>query len=243
VYEGEGAEVEIAPDSASCLALIDAQARAYDTIVVDGRVDPSSGLDLCRSIRAATPGAGVRLVLVTDLEIGELSGGGPVPFDVRVAKPVHRRVLLRAAGLTPAGPAARVLLAEDNAVNTLLAVTVLEAMGCDVHCVTNGIDAVAAARDGGYDLILMDVHMPELDGLKATVQIRASGSGSWRTPIVAMTADASARDQDICLAAGMDDFVSKPINIDRFGEVVADWIDRGEAGRSDGSPADSLRRA
>jgi CheY-like chemotaxis protein len=249
IYESEGAVVDEVSDAASCLARVEAAASgagAYDVVVVDHRMDATGGVDLCGKVRASPAGADLRIVLATPLDSGDQAADEPSPFDVRIFKPARRCALLDAAGARrdEAEPAAdlsapeplgssrslgRVLLAEDNPVNTMLAVTVLEAMGCDVDCVTNGIDAVAAACAGDYALILMDVHMPEMDGLQATSLIRASGAACAEVPIIAMTADATAKDQDTCLSAGMNDFISKPINIDSFANVVTAWIEHGPA--------------
>ena len=114
----------------------------------------------------------------------------------------------------------RILLAEDNEVNTLLARTLLTEIGCDVRCVENGALAVAAAETEAFDLILMDMQMPVMDGLEATRRIRAMGGDLGATPIVAMTANAMQSDQDACYAAGMDDFVSKPIKPETFLRTV-----------------------
>jgi CheY-like chemotaxis protein len=104
----------------------------------------------------------------------------------------------------------RILLAEDNSVNQMLAVRLLRGLGYTADVAGNGVEAVDAVEGGGYDLVLMDVQMPEMDGLEATRAIRARhGAGGPR--IVAMTANAMAEDRDECLAAGMDDYVSKPI--------------------------------
>jgi len=126
------------------------------------------------------------------------------------------------------GARGRVLVAEDNAINRLVAAGLLESLGCEVHTVEDGRQAVEAVEREDYDLVLMDAHMPELDGFAATAAIRererAAGRGR-HTPIVALTADALAGDAEKSRAAGMDDHLSKPVTRERLAEVVEDWID------------------
>jgi CheY-like chemotaxis protein len=107
----------------------------------------------------------------------------------------------------------RILLAEDNRVNQVLATRLLERWGHDVVLAENGREAVAAHASQKFDVILMDVQMPEMNGFEATAAIRAAeGTSIAGTPIVAMTANAMKGDRERCLAAGMDDYVSKPID-------------------------------
>lgn len=116
----------------------------------------------------------------------------------------------------------RILLAEDCEVNQEVAVGLLELLGHEVRVVNNGLEAVAAAREQEFDIILMDVEMPELDGIEATRRIRAEEAESGRrSRIVAMTAHALAGVQQECLAVGMDDFLTKPVDSQRLCEVVA----------------------
>jgi CheY-like chemotaxis protein/nitrogen-specific signal transduction histidine kinase len=110
----------------------------------------------------------------------------------------------------------RILLAEDNPVNQKLAVKLLEKQGHTVTVAGDGRRAVEAFQGGLFDLILMDVHMPEMDGLEATRQIRQMEAGRTRTPIIALTALAMTGDREICLAAGMDGFVAKPIRLNEL---------------------------
>ncbi len=120
---------------------------------------------------------------------------------------------------------ARVLLAEDNAVNALLARALLEREGCSVDRVANGEEAIAAVAAAPYDIVLMDVRMPVMDGLTATRALRAQG---FRTPVVAMTADAFDDDRRACLEAGMNDFLSKPIDMAALRAALARWTGREE---------------
>jgi signal transduction histidine kinase/CheY-like chemotaxis protein len=114
-----------------------------------------------------------------------------------------------------------ILVAEDNAVNQLLINRLLQKRGHRVKMVGDGRSAVAAASDGGFDIVLMDVQMPELDGLQATREIRARESQSGQhTLIVALTAHAMRSDQERCLEAGMDDYLSKPINADELDRIL-----------------------
>lgn len=121
----------------------------------------------------------------------------------------------------PVASQGRILLAEDNDVNTMVAVTLLESAGYSVECVTNGEDAVEAVRNAEFDLVLMDMQMPKMDGIEAARAIRALPSLASKTPIVAMTANAMREDQEACLAAGMTEFISKPINPEAFLGVVS----------------------
>jgi signal transduction histidine kinase/CheY-like chemotaxis protein len=116
--------------------------------------------------------------------------------------------------------ALRILLAEDNPVNQKLAVRLLEKQGHSVTLAGDGRRAVEAFASGSFDIILMDVHMPELDGLEATKQIRQLEAGGARIPIIALTAMAMAGDRETCLAAGMDGFVSKPIRLNELRSVM-----------------------
>jgi CheY-like chemotaxis protein len=117
----------------------------------------------------------------------------------------------------------KILLAEDNIVNQKFASFTLKKLGYQVDIVNNGLEALIAVQTQSYDLILMDIQMPEMDGLSATKQIRQNSSeNSIAQPyIVAMTANALPNDQQVCLDVGMDDFISKPIDIQELIRVLA----------------------
>jgi len=110
----------------------------------------------------------------------------------------------------------RILLAEDNVVNQKLAMRILQQMGYRADLASNGLEAVQSVERQTYDVILMDVQMPEMDGLEATRRITAKWSAEARPRIVAMTANAMQGDREMCLAAGMDDYVTKPIRVDQL---------------------------
>ncbi len=118
----------------------------------------------------------------------------------------------------------RVLLVEDNPVNQKVAVLMLERLGCLVDTAANGLEAVEIFTRLPYDLVVMDCQMPEMDGYEATRMIRTMESSGGRTPIIALTANAMKGDRDRCLAAGMDDYLAKPVDRDGLARVVRRWV-------------------
>ncbi|WP_291316092.1 response regulator [Desulfuromonas sp.] len=117
-------------------------------------------------------------------------------------------------------------MAEDNATTQRLLKILLEGIGCQVTIVDNGLEAVESAGGGGFDLILMDGQMPQMDGLEATRKIRERGIS---VPIVALTARALKEDVDICLASGMDDYLRKPFKQKQLQGMVHKWLDASPA--------------
>lgn len=131
----------------------------------------------------------------------------------------------------------RLLLVEDNAVNQTVALAILRAsLPCEIEVADNGFAAVQMAAKGGFDVILMDVQMPEMDGLEATAEIRAFDGLAGKVPIIGMTAFAFVEDRDACLDAGMDDYVSKPIDRTILLEKINHWLKRAETGLPKAQP-------
>ncbi|HLP01396.1 MAG TPA: response regulator [Opitutaceae bacterium] len=220
---------------------------APDLLVID-RTSPGrdDGLAAARLLRGAWPGADVPVLLLTltgqTAPREELAVAG---VRAVALKPLRRQVLLERVAAALAGPAAgaapvasepvaapaakpvlaeriplRVLLAEDNPVNKKVALRLLERLGYSAQAVGNGNEAVRAVCDERYDLVFMDVQMPELDGLEATRRIRATVPPERQPVIVALTANAIAGDAELCRAAGMDDYVSKPVTPEDIFNVI-----------------------
>jgi len=118
----------------------------------------------------------------------------------------------------------RILLAEDNAVNRKLATLLLDKLGYRTDTANNGVEAVLAFDEQRYDLILMDCFMPEMNGFEATREIRAREKNGRHTPIVALTASAQKGDREECLAAGMDDYLTKPLHENDLVKVLGRWL-------------------
>jgi signal transduction histidine kinase/DNA-binding response OmpR family regulator len=152
----------------------------------------------------------------------------------------EQRTLARgqAAVEPPPRPRYRVLVAEDNGVNQVVTTKLVEYLGGCVDIAPNGRDAVRRACSEEYDLVLMDCQMPELDGYEATAEIRRLEREFQHVPIVAMTANAMTGDRERCLAAGMDDYVTKPVKLSRLSRVVERWVRKEPAtGSSNQEPA------
>ncbi len=142
--------------------------------------------------------------------------------NVMEARKPHAKV---PASLPPVRTAqlVRVLVADDNAINRMLAKRILERFGCCVDTANDGTEAVKLAHDASYDVIFMDCHMPHVDGFEATRILRQTQAGSRRLPIVALTASVTARDREECLIAGMDDFLGKPLEVEQLHAMVDKW--------------------
>jgi signal transduction histidine kinase/CheY-like chemotaxis protein/HPt (histidine-containing phosphotransfer) domain-containing protein len=229
--------------------------RPYDLAILDMMMPEMDGIELAQAIKADEAIASARLVLLTSMGLrGDATEARKAGFEAYLSKPVRQSelydCLATVMGKAPS-PAplvtrhslsearsrasARVLLAEDNRVNQEVALCMLDAIGCAADVVGNGREAVEALSRNDYDLVLMDCQMPVLDGFEATARIRAAekerGDGK-RTPVIALTANVMAGDRERCLAAGMDDYLGKPLRRDELQAVLGRW-----APRSQGSTA------
>jgi signal transduction histidine kinase/CheY-like chemotaxis protein len=143
--------------------------------------------------------------------------------SIRLAIGVHApasTVTMPASRISPSSLSLRILLVEDNLVNQRVAMTMLGKMGHQIKLATNGLEALEQWRRSDFDLILMDVQMPVMTGLQATMQIRREEAIGAHVPIVAMTASAMSEERDRCLAAGMDDFISKPVSYQVIQQMI-----------------------
>ena len=202
--------------------------------LTDSKIGDDSGIDLAARIRKEKSVTSTRIVLMST---GERTAQIVTSLDVdRILKPVKHSDLriafnealeVHAPSTTVAGPInsadnppLRVLVAEDNPVNQKLTMTLLEKSGHFPKLAPNGARAVEMFKSEEFDLILMDVQMPKMDGLQATREIRSLSGGGSRIPILAMTAHATESDRDKCLAAGVDDYLAKPFrSIDLLAKV------------------------
>jgi PAS domain S-box-containing protein len=242
-----GLRVAEAPGGAEALALLRSAEEPFALALLDFQMPEMDGLELARQIKADPALAGVKLILLTSLgvrgqrELARVAGAeGYLVKPVRLSQLYNCLVTVMAAAEpmppAPAKPAAdwegrlplvvhglRVLLAEDNLVNQTLALRLLQKLGCRVDVVGNGREAVAAAARTDYAVVFMDCQMPEMDGYEATAAIRQGETGSRRVPIIALTASAMQGDREACLAAGMDDYLTKPMGLRDMERMLRRW--------------------
>jgi signal transduction histidine kinase/DNA-binding response OmpR family regulator/HPt (histidine-containing phosphotransfer) domain-containing protein len=225
------------------------EGHPYDAAILDMELEHTSGLLLAAGIKADPTTRATRLILLSP----EKLAADPVQrreagVAYQLIKPARAADLFACLATRPRGQLApaprfmpsqplrhgqdrararRVLLAEDNPVNVEVARAMLESLELEVDCARNGEEALRATRDGRYDCVLMDCQMPVMDGFAATAAIRREEREAGRgqvLPIIAITANALQGDREACLAAGMDDYLSKPFTQQELAAVIGRWI-------------------
>ncbi|MEZ2391138.1 PAS domain S-box protein [bacterium RCC_150] len=241
-----GLRPEAVADAPTALARSRAAAAAgqpYEIAVLDMCMPDTDGLELARELAADPALQGLRLMMLTStsqVSKAELAAAGIREW---LTKPVRAsefqdRLMRLMAGSRPARPASapnrparpkvpsrgRVLVVEDNEVNQLVAREMVASLGYEAEVVGDGAAAVAATAASSFAAVLMDCHMPVMDGFESTKAIRSREDGGGRLPIIAMTAGAQDEDRERCLAAGMDDYLTKPVDIMALDKTLARWV-------------------
>jgi signal transduction histidine kinase/DNA-binding response OmpR family regulator/CHASE3 domain sensor protein len=250
IDNGRGALAELAAASA--------RGEDYDLVLLDFTMPGLSGAEVVGLIRQMPPRHQPKLILLSSIDPpGFGAPDGALEVDAVLCKPVRHRALLECISrIMPGGRSAKpsaapaaapadganavgraILIVEDNKINQLVARRLLERDGHAVTVAENGQEALDAVASGEFSLILMDAHMPVMDGVEATRHIRALDGAKARLPIIAMTADAMEGARERFLAAGMDDYIGKPINPELFRTVVGRWLAHGSAASH---PADEV---
>ncbi|MEO6785895.1 MAG: ATP-binding protein [Chthoniobacteraceae bacterium] len=229
IMEGWSLHVQTVRSAAAARPMLASGESLPDFIIADTLRSASGGIELAQ--HAVQCGMDPSRIILLASASGSESSGLPVPAGVQsVTKPVRearlRDVLLRAAkvgsGIAPApgsanagdsphGRKLKILIAEDNATNCRISRTCLEAWGHTVIVAKDGPDAVRAFADGGFDLVLMDLQMPRMDGIAATASIRQTEGHTARVPIIALTANVLKGVREECFAAGMCGYLAKPV--------------------------------
>jgi CheY-like chemotaxis protein len=233
-----GTETESFANPEDAVAVLTNGAQ-FDLAILDMHMPQMDGIALANAIKKIAPG--LPMILFSSLGIRDLEAEDGL-FAAYLTKPLRQSHLFdtlitqfasketpKTSKKSPKKPSTnpeigkqhplRILLAEDNLVNQKLAIRLLEQMGYRADLASNGKEALESVARQTYDVVLMDVQMPEMDGLEASRMINATYKND-RPRIVAMTANAMQGDREMCLAAGMDDYIAKPIRVDRLIEAL-----------------------
>ncbi len=243
---------EEAPDADVALLMMHAAADEgdpYKAAVLDMQMPGMDGETLGRVIKSNDRLKDTRLLMLTSIGFrGHAQMLEEIGFAAYLPKPVRHNELFECLGTVLAGEKSprktpmvtrhlmrerrrsnvRILLAEDNPTNQQVVIGILGKLGLRIDAVSNGVEAISALKNLPYDLVLMDVQMPEMDGLTATRIIRAGQSGAKnpKVPIIALTAHALRGDMEKCLDAGADDYLAKPVSPKELADAVERWLDK-----------------
>ena len=243
--------VESGEEALALLNLRMTENRPFDAILLDHQMPEMDGENVARAVRSHPKNDNTRILILTSVgERGDARRFKELGCAAYMTKPVRQSQLLDALAETLVDPdaedvserkgrekgiitrhslgedtveKARLLVAEDNLVNQKVAMRILEKAGHRVDVVNNGIEAVAAIENTSYDMVFMDIQMPEMDGYEATAAIRKMAPEYSELPIIAMTAHAMKGDREKCIASGMDDYISKPVRPKGLLEMVQRW--------------------
>ncbi len=259
--------VDEAADAETALTMLTSaaeQGKPYAVLITDLQMPLIDGLALTASVRRTPILLGIKIVMLTS--VAPIAGADEpmkAGVDVCLAKPVRATHLLDAvvgvledrpavaAQRTSAAAASRhatVLVAEDNAVNQQVVLEMLALLGYDAEVARDGAEALAALQRRSFSVVLMDCQMPGVDGYAAAAEARLRESAGQRTPIIAVTAHAMEGDRERALAAGMDDYLTKPLTVDRLAVALKRWArpsdrEASKMDRADATVDSSVRRS
>jgi CheY-like chemotaxis protein len=225
----------------------------YQVAIIDQQITTLDRVRHVQALKSATERHGTHIVIMASVgRRAEVKSWREAGFVAHLVKPVYTTQLMNTlvlasdprtksadgadalgkpspSGVTTPGKdrviRARVLVAEDNIVNQRVAARLLEKLGCRVHLAANGAEVIEMLELLDYDLVFMDCQMPIKDGYQATREIREHEQGGRRVPVVAMTANAMVGDREQCLAAGMDDYLAKPVRVEELRRVLDRWLE------------------
>jgi len=222
-----------------------ADGKPFAAVVLEMQLDGSDGITVARAIRADPAIEKTPIILVTSIgkRRSDIDFFNAERIDTFVMKPVRRALLIAAlanvakvervaadfsrpaeAGPHTGDKARKILVVEDNIINQKVAVGQLKVLGYESDVANDGTEAIRAVHDRDYDLILLDCQMPDIDGYQVARAIRQLGNKTRRVPIVAMTAHTMDGEREKCLAAGMDDYLAKPVSTQRLNATLVRWL-------------------
>lgn len=238
----------LAADSYAALQQLQAasqQQRPYDFLLLNKRYPDADSAELARAIRNAPSLSQVQIIMITATgQRGDASDAQQAGIAAYLTRPLasqqlqsciaavmgraQRNTLVTRHSLAEAVMRGqRILVVEDNNVNQKIVVGMLKQLGYDPAVASNGQDALQALENSDFDAVLMDVQMDDMDGYQTTAAIRAKEPQTKRLPIIAMTANATLKDREKSLAAGMDDYMTKPVTLDGLSGILTKWVSDG----------------
>lgn len=224
------------------------EGKIFDLCILDFHMPVMDGVQLCKEIRKLKNGSLVPIIILTSMgKKGDIINSTELNLSAYLNKPIRRnqlydcllnvfsnsnepkldrtiRQLKIDAALSEKMPL-KILLAEDNVVNQKVALRILERMGYRADIAANGYEVIDAVRGIHYDIVFMDILMPEMDGYEATKLILDEFSNEKRPKIIAMTANAMQGDREMCIEAGMDDYISKPVRVEEMQNILVKWAE------------------